>query len=231
MRVRSWVYRSKVDWKSLQGPYTSRVPIACMRVLLEYEAMADPETEERFGRWARGECRDTRFEVDLAIARKMGRHFELSRYGKPSLDRFFKEAAKLEKAGSYMEAAKIYKDIAESLGVHMDFIPDKDGYCSYIMTEALEKIAKCVLAAELDDAGRRAQIKYLAEWSMRAIDWFGDDYAGALRSICQDEEDLKVWEEILDNPPHVEPDYSGPSSVSSEAGRSSLAARRKEIGR
>ena len=87
-----------MDWKNLQGPYTTRVPIARVRALLEYEAMADPETEERFGSWARGECRDTRFEVDLAIARKMGRYFELSRYGEPSLGRFFKEAAKLEKA-------------------------------------------------------------------------------------------------------------------------------------
>ena len=161
----------------------------------------------------------------------MGRRFELSRYGEPSLGRFLKEAAKLEKAGSYMEAAKIYKDLAEAIGVHMDFIPDKSGYCQITMVEALERIAKCVLAAELDDEGRRAQIKYLAEWSMRVIDWFGQEYAGALRSICRDEEDLKVWEEILDNPPHVESDYSGPSSISIEAGRKSLAARRKEIGR
>ena len=202
-----------------------------MRALLEYEAMADPNTEERFGRWARGECRDTRFEVDLAIARKMGRYFWLSRYGKPSLGRFFKEAAKLEKAGSYMEAAKIYKDLTESLGVHMDLIPDKGGYCQFYMAEALENIAKCVMAAELDDEGRRLQIRYLADWSIRVIDWFGEDYAKTLSSICQDEEDLKVWEHILDNPPQVEPHYSGPSSVSIEAGRESLAARRREIGR
>ena len=82
-----------------------------------------------------------------------------------------------------------------------------------------------MLAAELDDTGRRAQIKYLAEWSMRVIDWFGDDYTKALSSICQDEEDLKVWEDILDNPPQVEPHYSGPSSVSIEAGLKSLAAQ------
>ena len=229
MRVRHWVYKAKVDWKNVQGPYTNRVPIACLRVLLEYEAKADPETQERFERWARGECRDTRFEADLAIARKMDRYFSLSRYGEPNLNRFPKEAAKLQKAGSHMEAAKIYKDLAEVIGVHMDFIPDKSGYCQFMMQDALENISKCVRAAELDDEERRAEIKYLAEWSMRVIDWFGDDYAGALRSICQDEEDLKVWEDVLDNPPHVESGYSGPSSINMEEGRKSLAARRKEI--
>lgn len=48
-------------WMSIQGQgrleerrgiYTNRVPIACVRALLEFETMADPETQERFVRWA-----------------------------------------------------------------------------------------------------------------------------------------------------------------------------------
>ena len=230
MRVRGWVHRAKVDWKNVKGRYTSRVPIACMRALLEYEAMADPDTQRRFEGWARGEYRDIRFEVDLSIARKMGRYFELPRYSGPNLARFFKEAAKLEKAGSYRDAIEIYKGVSESIGVHMDLIPDKGGDCAYMMIDALENIAKCVLAAGLDDAGRREYIRYMADWSMRVIDWYTDEYGKALASICQNHEDLDLWEGILDDPPQVEPDYSGPSETGMREIRKILAARRKSMG-
>ena len=230
MRVRAWVYESKVDWKNVKGPYTSRVPIACMRVLVEYEAMADPETRERFEKWARGDCRDTRFEVDLAIARRMGRDFSLSRYGAPNLKRFFKEARKLEESGAHMDAAQIYKDMTESIGVHMDFIPDKSGDCSYMMEEALEGISKCVQAAGLDDARRQEEILYMSTWSMRVIDWFADNYGDALADMCQNSDDLDVWEHALDNPPEVEKDYSGPSSYGAERLRKKLEERRKKKG-
>lgn len=228
MQVRTWVYMSKVDWKSVKGPYTRRVPIACMRALIEYEAKADPETRRRFERWARGDCRDIRFEVDMAIARKMGRYFELSRYGAPNLKRFFKEASKLEESGSHMAAAQVYKGVTESIGVHMDLIPDKGGDCSYMMEEALEGIARCVRAAGLDDAGRREEIRYMAEWSMRVIDWFAAGYGEALSDICQDAADLDLWEGMLDDPPEVEDGYSGPSSSGERDLREKLEARRKK---
>lgn len=231
MRVRGWVHESKVDWKSVKGPYTSRVPIACMRVLLEYEAMADPGTRERFERWARGDGRDIRFEVDLAIARKMGRYFDLSRYASPNLKRFFKEARKLEEAGSYMDAARIYKDVTEAIGVHMDFIPDKSGDCSYMMVNALEGVARCVRAAGLGDAERREEIRYMAEWSMRVIDWFAADYGKALANMCQDAEDLDTWEKVLDAPPEVEDGYSGPSSYGAAEIRKKLKGRRRILSR
>lgn len=228
MQIRTWVYRSKVDWKSVKGPYTSRVPIACMRVLLEYEAKADPETRERFERWARGDCRDIRFEVDLSMARKMGRYFELPRYGAPNLERFFKEARKLEESGSHMAAAQVYKGVTESIGVHMDFIPDKGWHCSYMMTEALEGIARCVRAAGLGEAERREEIRYMAEWSMRVIDWFAADYGEALSDMCQDAADLDLWEGVLDDPPEVEDGYSGPSGSGARDLREKLEARRKK---
>ena len=180
MQVREWVYRIKVDWKSVQGPYTTRVPIARMKALLEYEAMADPDTRRRFEGWARGDYRDIRFEVDLAIARKMGRDFSLSRYGRPKLERFFKEAEKHSDAGSYRKAIQTCKGVTEALGVHMDLIPDKSGDCYTYMTDALSMMAECVQAAKMDDAERRKEIRYLAEWSMRVIDWFGEGYRDAL---------------------------------------------------
>ena len=231
VRVRGWVYESKVDWKSVKGPYTSRVPIACVRALLEYEAMADPGTRERFGRWAQGDGRDVRFEVDLAIARKMGRDFQLSRYASPNLNRFFREARKLEEAGSHMAAVQIYKGVTEAIGVHMDFIPDKGGDCYHMMADALEGIAGCVRAAGLDDAERREEIRYMAEWSMRVIDWFAADYGEALGDICQDAGDLDMWERVLDDPPKVEDGYSGPSSYGAAQLRKKLEERSERLSR
>ena len=213
MRVRGWVYESKADWKNVEWPYTGRIPIACLRTLLEYEAMADPGTRARFGRWARGDCRDVRFEVDLAIARKMGRDFQLSRQASPNLNRFFMEACKLERAGSYQDAARIYKGVTEAIGVHMDLMPDKGGGCHRMMRDALKSISWCVQAAGLDDAGRREEIRYLAEWSMRVIDRFAADYGEALADICRDVEDLDVWQSVLDDPPDVEDGYSDPQAV------------------
>lgn len=230
MQVRTWVYEIKVDWKNIQGPYTSRVPIACMKALLEYEAMADPDTRRRFEGWARGEYRDIRFEVDLAIARKMGRDFSLSRYGRPNLDRFFKEAKKHSDAGSYHKAIQIYKGVTEAIGVHMDLIPDKGGDCSIYLEEALSMMAECVQAAKMDDTERRKEIRYLAEWSMRVIDWFGEEYSKALATVCKDGGDLDVWEDVLDNPPKVEQHYSGPSSYSSDTLRDGLKKQRKKLG-
>ena len=230
MRVRGWVYRSKVNWKKVKGPYTSRVPIARVRALLEYEAMADPETRTRFEGWANGEYRDIRFEVDLAIARKMGRYFELSRYGSPNLRRFFKAAEKMTQTGSPQEAIPIYKGITESLGVHMDLIPDKSGDCYIMMQEALEEMAKCILAAyRNDEIKRRREIKYLAEWSMRVIDWYAADYGLALKMVCQNAKDLDIWEAILDDPPKVEEDYSGPSGYGSGELRKILNKQRTRI--
>ena len=228
MLVRDWVYKATIDWKSVQGPYTKRVPIARMRALLEYEAMADPGTQERFARWARGECRDIRFEVDLAIARKMGNDFSLSAYASPNLNRFFKEATKMEKAGSHTAAAHIYKGVAESIGVHMDLIPDEGYHCQYWISEALEGIVRCVNAAQLDPAGRRTEVRYQAEWSMRVIDVFATDYGDALSAICQDAADLDILETVLDNPPVVESGYSGPSEYSADNLRKILKSRRKK---
>lgn len=228
MLVRGWVHKSKVNWKKIQGPYTSRVPIACMRALLEYEAMADPETRTRFEGWANGEYRDIRFEVDLAIARKMGRYFELPRYGSPNLKRFFKAAKKKVEVDLPHEAIPIYKGITESLGVHMDLIPDKSGDCYYMMEEALEEMAKCILAAyRNDDLKRRKEIMYLAEWSMRVIDWYADVYGQALKTVCQNAGDLDVWEAVLEDPPEVEDGYSGPSSYGSGELRKILDKQRK----
>lgn len=230
MRVRGWVYRAKVNWKNLKGPYTSRVPIARMRALLEYEAMADPETQTRFEGWANGEYRDIRFEVDLAIARKMGRYFELPRYSSPNLKRFFKAAEKMVQTGSPQEAIPIYKGITESLGVHMDLIPDKSGDCYIMMEEALEEMAKCILAAYQDDeVKRRREIKYLAEWAMRVIDWYAAAYGLALKTVCQNTKDLDVWEAGLDDPPKVEDGYSGPSSYGSGEIRKILNKQRNLI--
>lgn len=221
-----WVNKAKVNWKSVKGPHIPRVPISSIRVLLERDAMADPETRKRFEGWARGEYRDIRFEVNLEIARKLNRYATLSPYGYPSLNRFFKEADKLEKAGKYMESILIYRGISESIGIHMDFIPDHSGYCHTRMKVALDKMAKCILAADLDDDQRRKEIRYAAEWSMRVADLFGEIYAELLNSICLDEKDLDIWEEILDNPPKVEDGYYGPSSISVDNGRKVLMYRR-----
>lgn len=156
----------------------------------------------------------------------MGRDFWLPRYASPNLNRVFKEAGKLEKSGAYMDAARIYKDVSEAIGAHMDLIPDKGGYCYHMMLDAIEGIVGCVLAAELDDARRREEIRYMAEWSMRVIDWFVVNYGDALSDMCQDVEDLDLWESVLNDPPKVEDDYSGPSSYGTEELRKRLEERR-----
>ena len=51
MRIRHWVYRASVDWKSARGSYTGRVPIARAMAPLKYEAMADPGRADQ-GQWS-----------------------------------------------------------------------------------------------------------------------------------------------------------------------------------
>ena len=72
MVVRGWARHAAVDWSGIVGPPPAvRAPIRNLRELLWEESLADGNTEERFGAWARGDRRDVRFETDTKIAAEM----------------------------------------------------------------------------------------------------------------------------------------------------------------
>ena len=71
MVVRGWARHAAVDWNGIVAPHAVRAPIRNLRELLWEESLADGNTEERFGAWARGDRRDVRFEADTRIAAEM----------------------------------------------------------------------------------------------------------------------------------------------------------------
>ena len=205
MVVRGWVKTATVDWGSLRGAHIIRAPIANMRELLMDEDAVDGNTRERFLRWARGDCRDPRFETDTRIASEMKSGF-VEDYHNLSFSPQEREAGALVAEGHLDVAAWMYMGMTESIGVHMNCIDDSGGYVWPFFEECMDNLGRCILGQDLAGERRRWYVEYLASWSLVVFADFMEYYSGVLERLCSGREDLEIWRRILE--PELERDVS-----------------------
>ena len=196
MVVRGWARRAVVDWNGIVAPHAVRAPIRNLRELLRDESIADGNTEERFGVWARGDRRDVRFEADTRIAAEMRGGF-VPDYNSLDLHVIQKEA-EAEERSHPGRAEAIYMGLTESLGVHYNMMDDSGGHLWPLFEECVEATVRCIRRQGLTAEDRRGRIEYLASWSLVAFSDFMECYERELGVLCTGVDDLSVWARVLE---------------------------------
>ncbi len=115
----------------------------------------------------------------------------------------------------FIEAAKIFQAISQTIAEKMDHVDDSDAYFGSNFSNSLEAFVECILEAELQAGAKRKYIDYL--WSRYLLnnpDYFQDDYFDALKGLCTAKDDLAYWKELLlphlpQRIPDREADWSG----------------------
>jgi hypothetical protein len=102
----------------------------------------------------------------------------------------------------FLEGAKIYQALTETIAKKMDHVDDSDGYYGGKFSEFLEGFVDCLRLAELEAEARQTYIDYLFnKYLQNYPDYFQDDYYDALMQLCTDKEDLTYWKKLLE--PHL----------------------------
>ena len=141
MVVRGWARHAAIDWGAVVAPHAVRAPIRNVRELLYEESLGDGNTQERFGAWARGDCRDVRFEADTRIAAEMRGGFVPDYSG---LDLYMIQGEAEDAEGDNPRRAEaVYMGLTESLGVHYNVIDDSGGAFWPLFGECVEAMGRC----------------------------------------------------------------------------------------
>jgi hypothetical protein len=102
--------------------------------------------------------------------------------------------------GDFLEAAKIYQALFETIAEKMDNVDDSDGYYGEEFSDDLDLLVDCIIEAGQDAESRRIYIKYLLDNYLRGDpDYFQDNYREALEKLCTSKEDLAYWKEMLES--------------------------------
>ena len=175
-----------------------RAPVANIRLLLRDEDDLDGNTQERFEAWARGDCRDVRFEIDTRIASEM-KHGFVPDYHHLEFDAHSHEVDTLMMEGHLDMAVWMYKDMTEAIGIHCEMIDDSMGNIWPLFEECMENLGKCIMGQNLSAEERRKHIRYLSSWSMVVFGDFMEYYDKVLKQLCVDMEDLEIWKGFLES--------------------------------
>jgi len=99
---------------------------------------------------------------------------------------------------SFLEAAKIYQALFESIDERMESIDESSGYYEDKFANYLNSYVSCIKNAGLDAMAKRIYIKYLFEKYINAPQYFEDDYLHSLEELCVSREDRKYWLDLLE---------------------------------
>jgi hypothetical protein len=98
----------------------------------------------------------------------------------------------------FLEAAKIYQALAETIAEKMDHVDDSDGFYGGKFSDFLDAFVECIMLAELETDAKKWYIAYLFNrYLLRDPDYFQDDYYDALKELCTSKEDLDYWKMLL----------------------------------
>ena len=111
----------------------------------------------------------------------------------------FEELAKIYiQKDDFLEAAKIFQALSETIAGKMDHVDDSDGYFGSNFSSSLQAFVECILEAELTATEKSRCIDYLwRRYLLNEPDYFQDDYLDALKVLCNAKEDLVYWKELL----------------------------------
>ncbi len=101
--------------------------------------------------------------------------------------------------GDFLEAAKIYQALFETIAEKMDEVDDSDGFYGGEFSDYLKAFLDCIAKAGLKAKAKRKYIEYLFDkYLQKEPDYFQEDYDEALRELCTSEEDFRYWKELLE---------------------------------
>ena len=99
---------------------------------------------------------------------------------------------------SFLEAAKIYQALFESIDERMESIDESSGYYESKFSNYLNSYVACIKNAGLDAKAKRVYIKYLFEKYINDPQYFEDDYLHLLEELFESREDRKYWLDLLE---------------------------------
>jgi hypothetical protein len=102
--------------------------------------------------------------------------------------------------GDFLEAAKIYQALSESISDKMDEVDDSDGHFGGEFSDSFDGFLDCIVKAELNAEGRKPYIEYLFDRYMHGDpNYFRWEYEKALIKLCREELDWRYWKELLES--------------------------------
>ncbi|VVB64119.1 Uncharacterised protein [uncultured archaeon] len=99
---------------------------------------------------------------------------------------------------SFLEAAKIYQALFESIDERMESIDESSGYYEDKFANYLNSYVACIKNAGLDAKAKRIYIKYLFEKYINDPQYFEDDYLHSLEELFVSREDREYWLDLLE---------------------------------
>jgi uncharacterized Zn finger protein len=177
-----------------------------LRSFLRHEMERLPELRDRFmacfsKEGARKSLDEYKNEVDLLY--DLAEDHGFVPYGEEVDFKPLQELAEIYiHKGAFMEAARIYQALFETIAEKMDEVDDSDGFYAGEFSDNLKAFADSIAKAGLNTKEKRKYIEYLFDkYLQREPDYFQEDYDEALRELCTSEEDLRYWKELVE--PHL----------------------------
>ncbi|MCF7876645.1 SWIM zinc finger family protein [Candidatus Bipolaricaulota bacterium] len=113
-------------------------------------------------------------------------------------DSFFDMARGYRGQDEPMEAATIYRAVAEVIAEGTEPIDNFSGYHGDEFELAINNYAESVVEAELGFQEKKEQIDYLLEkYNEKAPDYFEEYYVNALKTICTEEKHYRHWKKLM----------------------------------
>lgn len=99
---------------------------------------------------------------------------------------------------SFLEAAKIYQALFESIDERMESIDESSGYYESKFSNYLSNYVNCIKSANLNAKARRNPLKDLFEKYIGGTQYFEDEYLQAMEELCVSREDREYVLELLE---------------------------------
>lgn len=99
---------------------------------------------------------------------------------------------------SFLEAAKIYQALFESIDERMESIDESSGYYENKFSNYLSSYVSCIKSADENANARRNPLKYLFDKYIIGSQYFEDDYLQALEELCVSREDREFVLELME---------------------------------
>jgi hypothetical protein len=98
--------------------------------------------------------------------------------------------------GDFMEAAKIYQAIFETIDERLEDVDDSDENYSREFTYCLESFLGCIVQASIKGEDKTEHIQYLFT-RYQESEYFADNFRDALDKLCTSDEDFICWRDLL----------------------------------
>ena len=172
-----------------------------LRNFLRREFKRNSAAERRFLLWhgeSAGENQLENYKRELRELLDSAGGDDYRRQVNKAIYSFFDMASDYRDGENPMEAATIYRAVAEVIAEGTEPIDNFSGYHGDEFGQAITHYAESVAEAGLDFQERKEHIDYLFEkYNAKDPDYFEEYYVRALKTICTDKRDYRHWKNLM----------------------------------